>query len=175
MGTAVESKKPVLSKRQQKKQAQRARQKEKRRIEKEAQKKEKEQKDKEILDLEDLGTVTGAAAGAEKRDKALGGTNEEESEEEAQDEEKGTGPPKEMLNDRLRRNLTKQGYKLIGSHSGVKLCRWTKAMLRGRGGCYKHTMYGISSFQCMEMTPSLACANKVVKTSVIYSAQVPYL
>lgn len=35
-------------------------------------------------------------------------------------------------------------------------CRWTKAMLRGRGGCYKHTFYGINSSQCMEMTPSLA-------------------
>lgn len=33
---------------------------------------------------------------------------------------------------------------------------------RGRGGCYKHTMYGIMSYQCMEMTPSLACANKCV-------------
>ncbi len=30
-----------------------------------------------------------------------------------------------------------QGYKIIGSHSGVKMCRWTKSMLRGRGGCYK--------------------------------------
>ena len=56
--------------------------------------------------------------------------------------------------------LAKQGYKLVGSHSGVKLCRWTKSMLRGRGGCYKHTFYGISSYQCMESTPSLACANK---------------
>ncbi|NWV12926.1 TYW1 synthase, partial [Ptilonorhynchus violaceus] len=54
------------------------------------------------------------------------------------------------------------GYKLIGSHSGVKLCRWTKAMLRGRGGCYKHTFYGIESHRCMEATPSLACANKCV-------------
>ncbi|KAF1567730.1 S-adenosyl-L-methionine-dependent tRNA 4-demethylwyosine synthase, partial [Eudyptes schlegeli] len=55
-----------------------------------------------------------------------------------------------------------QGYKLIGSHSGVKLCRWTKSMLRGRGGCYKHTFYGIESHRCMEATPSLACANKCV-------------
>uniref|UniRef100_A0A672RVN2 tRNA 4-demethylwyosine synthase (AdoMet-dependent) n=1 Tax=Sinocyclocheilus grahami TaxID=75366 RepID=A0A672RVN2_SINGR len=53
-------------------------------------------------------------------------------------------------------------YKLIGSHSGVKLCRWTKSMLRGRGGCYKHTFYGIESHRCMETTPSLACANKCV-------------
>ncbi|NXJ93250.1 TYW1 synthase, partial [Corythaixoides concolor] len=54
------------------------------------------------------------------------------------------------------------GYKLIGSHSGVKLCRWTKSMLRGRGGCYKHTFYGIESHRCMEATPSLACASKRV-------------
>ena len=49
-----------------------------------------------------------------------------------------------------------------GSHSGVKLCRWTKSMLRGRGGCYKHSFYGIESHRCMETTPSLACANKCV-------------
>lgn len=49
-----------------------------------------------------------------------------------------------------------------GSHSGVKLCRWTKSMLRGRGGCYKHAFYGIESHRCMEATPSLACANKCV-------------
>jgi tRNA wybutosine-synthesizing protein 1 len=35
-------------------------------------------------------------------------------------------------------------------------------MLRGRGGCYKHTFYGIESHRCMEATPSLACANKCV-------------
>ena len=50
----------------------------------------------------------------------------------------------------------------VGSHSGVKLCRWTKSMLRGRGGCYKHSFYGIESHRCMETTPSLACANKCV-------------
>ena len=69
---------------------------------------------------------------------------------------------KEMINPKLRKELSKQGYKLIGSHSGVKLCRWTKSMLRGRGGCYKHTFYGIESHRCMEATPSLACANKCV-------------
>ncbi|KAJ8044014.1 S-adenosyl-L-methionine-dependent tRNA 4-demethylwyosine synthase [Holothuria leucospilota] len=91
--------------------------------------------------------------------------------------------PKEMVTPIIRQSLTKQGYKLIGSHSGVKLCRWTKdsfleeasfilllqnyyifsqSMLRGRGGCYKHTFYGIESHRCMETTPSLACANKCV-------------
>uniref|UniRef100_H2YWM3 S-adenosyl-L-methionine-dependent tRNA 4-demethylwyosine synthase TYW1 n=1 Tax=Ciona savignyi TaxID=51511 RepID=H2YWM3_CIOSA len=70
--------------------------------------------------------------------------------------------PPEMITDELRKSLSKQGYRLIGSHSGVKLCRWTKSMLRGRGGCYKHTFYGIESHRCMETTPSLACANKCV-------------
>jgi len=71
-------------------------------------------------------------------------------------------PPRKMVTEGLRKSLTKQGYRIVGTHSGVKLCRWTKSMLRGRGGCYKHTFYGISSYQCMESTPSLACANKCV-------------
>eukprot|EP00898_Chlorokybus_atmophyticus_P004407 jgi/Chlat1/4968/Chrsp32S04948 len=69
---------------------------------------------------------------------------------------------KEMVTPIVRAALTKQGYKIVGSHSGVKLCRWTKAQLRGRGGCYKHSFYGIESHRCMEATPSLACANKCV-------------
>ncbi|XP_054108435.2 S-adenosyl-L-methionine-dependent tRNA 4-demethylwyosine synthase TYW1 isoform X11 [Callithrix jacchus] len=72
------------------------------------------------------------------------------------------GEGRAMITPALREALTKQGYQLIGSHSGVKLCRWTKSMLRGRGGCYKHTFYGIESHRCMETTPSLACANKCV-------------
>ncbi|GAB2222556.1 hypothetical protein Drorol1_Dr00016674 [Drosera rotundifolia] len=69
---------------------------------------------------------------------------------------------REMVTPVIRANLEKQGYKIIGSHSGVKLCRWTKSQLRGRGGCYKHSFYGIESHRCMEATPSLACANKCV-------------
>jgi tRNA wybutosine-synthesizing protein 1 len=62
---------------------------------------------------------------------------------------------KEMVTPKLRASLEKQRYKIIGSHSGVKVCRWTKSMLRGRGGCYKHSFYGIESHRCMETTPSL--------------------
>ncbi|KAF2222287.1 hypothetical protein BDZ85DRAFT_319575 [Elsinoe ampelina] len=58
--------------------------------------------------------------------------------------------------------LTKQGYTIVGSHSGVKLCRWTKSALRGRGSCYKYSFYGIASHRCMESTPSLSCSNKCV-------------
>lgn len=74
----------------------------------------------------------------------------------------GCGEMREMVTRLQRKALTKEGYKILGSHSAVKLCRWTKNQLRGRGGCYKHTCYGITSYQCMEMTPSLACANKCV-------------
>jgi len=79
-----------------------------------------------------------------------------------QEQQHKAGAPREMITPNLRKALTKQGYRLVGTHSGVKLCRWTKSMLRGRGGCYKHTFYGIESHRCMETTPSLACANKCV-------------
>lgn len=59
-------------------------------------------------------------------------------------------------------SLTKQGYAIVGSHSGVKICRWTKSALRGRGSCYKYSFYGINSHLCMESTPSLSCSNKCV-------------
>lgn len=59
-------------------------------------------------------------------------------------------------------SLTKQGYSIVGSHSGVKICRWTKSALRGRGSCYKFSFYGIKSHLCMESTPSLSCSNKCV-------------
>ncbi|OQO09709.1 hypothetical protein B0A48_05112 [Cryoendolithus antarcticus] len=59
-------------------------------------------------------------------------------------------------------SLTKQGYSIVGTHSGVKICRWTKSALRGRGSCYKYSFYGIASHRCMEATPSLSCSNKCV-------------
>jgi tRNA wybutosine-synthesizing protein 1 len=99
-----------------------------------------------LIDMEDIGTVFNKIKNTKAKPKAL--------------EENGS--QKEMITPLLRKSLEKQGYKLIGTHSGVKLCRWTKSMLRGRGGCYKHTFYGIESHRCLETTPSLACANKCV-------------
>ncbi|XP_011606975.2 S-adenosyl-L-methionine-dependent tRNA 4-demethylwyosine synthase TYW1 [Takifugu rubripes] len=116
-----------------------------------------------MLDMEDLGNImnlvnktksneNGRGKGQTVKLSKLNGLKKTEEEEDV----------REMITPALREALTKQGYKLIGSHSGVKLCRWTKSMLRGRGGCYKHTFYGIESHRCMETTPSLACANKCV-------------
>jgi len=91
-----------------------------------------------VVDLEDMGDVILAST------------------------ENASDGPREMVTPSQAAALKKEGYKLIGTHSAVKLCRWTKHQLRGRGGCYKHTFYGITSYQCMEATPSLACANKCV-------------
>jgi tRNA wybutosine-synthesizing protein 1 len=77
---------------------------------------------------------------------------------------KAAPAPKEMVpvTSPTHAALTKQGYSIIGSHSGVKICRWTKSALRGRGSCYKYSFYGIQSHLCMEATPSLSCSNKCV-------------
>jgi len=112
-----------------------------------------------ILDSkEDSTEVEESYASDLEGEPSVAGSEDDQDMEDIADEH--GGEKKEMVTDALRGALTKQGYKILGSHSGVKLCRWTKAMLRGRGGCYKHTFYGIESHRCMETTPSLACANK---------------
>ncbi|KAM9176832.1 S-adenosyl-L-methionine-dependent tRNA 4-demethylwyosine synthase TYW1B isoform 1-T2 [Mergus octosetaceus] len=114
-----------------------------------------------VIDVEDLGNVMSHMKKA-KRERELEEGHVGTSLYGETAGRKEAGEKREMITAALRDALTKQGYKLIGSHSGVKLCRWTKSMLRGRGGCYKHTFYGIESHRCMEATPSLACANKCV-------------
>ena len=60
-----------------------------------------------------------------------------------------------------RNKLKREGYGIVGDHSAVKVCLWTKHALRGDGGCWKEKFYGISSAGCCQMTPSLFhCENK---------------
>lgn len=98
----------------------------------------------EVVDVEDMGTIIRNSSGQ-------GATAEMDK-------------PKEMVakDSPTFKSLTKQGYTIVGSHSGVKICRWTKSAMRGRGSCYKFAFYGIRSHLCMETTPSLACSNKCV-------------
>ena len=65
-----------------------------------------------------------------------------------------------MLSKTARDELEKQHYRIVGDHSAVKTCGWTKKMIIGEGGCYKLTFYGIMSHQCMQMTTSISCANR---------------
>ncbi len=67
-----------------------------------------------------------------------------------------------MLTQAAKQELEKQHYRIIGSHSAVKTCGWTKKMIKGEGGCYKLKFYGIMSNQCMQMTTSISCANRCV-------------
>src|SRR5205807_1271461 len=55
--------------------------------------------------------------------------------------------------------LERQGYRIVGEHSGVKLCHWTKASLTKGLGCYKQTFYGIESHRCLQMTPTVDACN----------------
>lgn len=66
----------------------------------------------------------------------------------------------DMLTEYAENELSKQGYALVGTHSAVKTCGWTKKMITEEGGCYKLTFYGIMSNQCMQMSTSLSCANR---------------
>lgn len=64
-----------------------------------------------------------------------------------------------MLDPQTEELLQRQGYKIVGSHSGVKLCHWTKQALKHGRGCYKHHFYGIESHRCMQMTPTVNNCN----------------
>ena len=65
-----------------------------------------------------------------------------------------------QLTESAKNSLIKQQYRIVGTHSAVKTCHWTKSMIRDRGGCYKLTFYGIMSNQCMQMSTSISCANR---------------
>lgn len=125
----------------------------------------------EMVDLEDMGNMASKIKAAKER-RAEEEEDFENSKAKAKrmigmddnkPRERASAPQaREMVSPMIMKNLTKQGYKVVGTHSGVKICRWTKSALRGRGFCYKHAFYGIQSHLCMETTPSLACANKCV-------------
>lgn len=54
--------------------------------------------------------------------------------------------------------LRKSGYRIVGRHSAVKICHWTKNVLRGGKHCYKN-WYGVESHRCLQMTPSVQYCN----------------
>ncbi len=71
--------------------------------------------------------------------------------------EQSTNP---MMSTEDIERMEKQAYRMVGTHSAVKTCGWTKKMIKGEGGCYKLKFYGIMSHQCMQMTTSMSCANR---------------
>lgn len=64
------------------------------------------------------------------------------------------------MDNELRQRLESQNYHLVGNHSGVKLCHWTKKDIKDLSeesshSCYKHKFYGIESYRCMQVSPAL--------------------
>nr|XP_031302626.1 S-adenosyl-L-methionine-dependent tRNA 4-demethylwyosine synthase TYW1-like [Camelus dromedarius]XP_031303722.1 S-adenosyl-L-methionine-dependent tRNA 4-demethylwyosine synthase TYW1-like [Camelus dromedarius] len=78
-----------------------------------------------VIDVEDLGKIMDHVK-KEKREK-----EQQEGETSAfrSTAKSDASERRAMISPALREALTKQGYQLIGSHSGVKLCRWTKVFV----------------------------------------------
>jgi len=57
-----------------------------------------------------------------------------------------------MVKDSYKAILEKQQYEMIGKHSAVKVCTWTKKSLRDEGVCYKEQFYGIKSHRCCQLS-----------------------
>jgi tRNA wybutosine-synthesizing protein 1 len=66
-----------------------------------------------------------------------------------------------MIPEEARKKFFKAGYRIVGNHSAVEICHWTKESLRSGRVCYKEKWYGIKSHRCLEMTPALIwCTHK---------------
>lgn len=50
----------------------------------------------------------------------------------------------------------KKQYGIVGNHSAVQICGWTKRILRGKGACYKQKFYGADCASCAQMSPAAA-------------------
>lgn len=59
------------------------------------------------------------------------------------------------MDGQLARILEKQHYKVVGEHSGVKLCHWMRQRLLYGRPCYKQLFYGIETHRCLQMTPTI--------------------
>jgi len=60
-----------------------------------------------------------------------------------------------------REKFTNAGYRIVGTHSAVEICHWTRESLRKNRVCYKEKWYGIESHRCLEMTPAVVwCTHK---------------
>jgi tRNA wybutosine-synthesizing protein 1 len=60
-----------------------------------------------------------------------------------------------QIPDEAVKSFENASYRIVGTHSAVSICHWTKESLRRGRVCYKEKWYGIKSHRCLEMTPSL--------------------
>jgi tRNA wybutosine-synthesizing protein 1 len=66
-----------------------------------------------------------------------------------------------MLPKKTKKALEDKSYAIVGNHSGVQICNWTRNSLNGGEGCWKEKFYGIESHRCCQMSPAVMnCENK---------------
>ncbi|MHA1743757.1 MAG: 4-demethylwyosine synthase TYW1, partial [Candidatus Heimdallarchaeota archaeon] len=66
-----------------------------------------------------------------------------------------------LIPEEAKKKFLNAGYRIVGNHSAVDVCHWTKESLRNGRVCYKEKWYNIKSHRCLEMTPSLIwCTHK---------------
>jgi len=65
-----------------------------------------------------------------------------------------------MLTNLQKSKAYNQQYRIVGRHSSVKICHWTKECVRKGKVCYKQEFYGIHTGNCVEMTPSITCNHR---------------
>lgn len=56
----------------------------------------------------------------------------------------------------VKERFESASYGIVGNHSGVEICSWTKKALRNHGVCYKQKFYGIDCHRCAQISPALA-------------------
>jgi len=61
------------------------------------------------------------------------------------------------------KRLENASYEIVGKHSAVEVCHYTKSSLLGKSGCYKKKFYGIQSHQCVQMTPAASWCDQKCK------------
>ncbi len=70
-----------------------------------------------------------------------------------------------MVSEQVRAKFEKQGYRIVGNHSAIKICEWCKNSIRGKGVCYKQEFYPefVESHRCVQMSCTLAnCSQRCI-------------
>lgn len=65
--------------------------------------------------------------------------------------ERGISFSQEVISEFLKKQ-----YGIVGNHSAVQICGWTKRLLRGKGACYKNKFYGADTASCAQISPAAA-------------------
>ncbi len=62
--------------------------------------------------------------------------------------------------EKIKEKLYNMQYRIIGHHSSIEICHWTKRSVLDAGTCYKEKFYGIDAHMCAQIAPTtLWCSN----------------